>query len=74
MEIHIKRRECPNVNIRAGYPGIRRYKVLIAQNISKTDGLILHVDGTEAERRHELTLYKQSGMGTVLEEALNIYG
>lgn len=66
---------------RATFSGHKRRNGLKFQAISAPDGLILHIYGPMEARRHDMTLFRHSNIGTELERALrikqtqyNIYG
>ena len=64
----------PGVNQRACYSGHKRFHCLIYQTITTPDGLIFHMYVPEAGRRHDLTLYRESGMDNSLEQSLHVQG
>lgn len=64
----------PGFNKRACYSGHKRFHCLIYQTITTPDGLIFHLFGPEAGKLLDITLYRQSGMYSILKQALNIYG
>lgn len=73
-KIEMSRPGGPGVNQRACYSGHKRFHCLIYQTITTPDGLIFHMHGPEMGRRHDLTLYRQSGMDNVLEQSLHVEG
>lgn len=59
---------------RSTYSGHKRIHCLIYQTITTPDGLMFYMHGPEVGRRHDMTLYRESGIGAVLEQALVIDG
>ena len=56
------------------YSGHKRTHALKYQSVIGPDGLFLHVWGPLEGRRHDMTLYRRSGMDQLLEEALYMEG
>lgn len=52
----------------------KRMRCLIYQTVTTPDGLMLYMYGPEVGRRHDLTLYRESRPGEVLETILSIDG
>lgn len=59
---------------RSSYSGHKRFHCLIYQNVTTPDGLMFYMYGPEVGRRHDMTLYRESGLGEVLEAVLVING
>lgn len=59
---------------RATYNGHKRRNAIKMQAITTPDGLMFHVAGPVEGRRHDMTLFRQSGVAGVLQEALIIEG
>ena len=59
---------------RSTYSGQKRVHCLIYQTITTPDGLKFYLYGPEVGRSHDMTLYRQSGTGDVLEEVLLVNG
>ena len=55
---------------RSVYSGHKRIHCLIYQTITTPDGLMFALYGPEVGRRHDLTLYRESNWGEILEEYL----
>lgn len=64
----------PPLNQRSVYSGHKRMHCLIYQTLSTPDGLMFALYGPEVGRRHDLTLYYNSGWDEVLEQSLFING
>lgn len=59
---------------RSTYSGHKRIHCLIYQTITTPDGLMFYMYGPEVGRRHDMTLYRQSGIGDELAAVLLIDG
>lgn len=59
---------------RASYSGHKRMHCLIYQTVTTPDGLMFYMYGPEVGRRHDMTLYRESRLGEVLETVLVIDG
>lgn len=59
---------------RACYSGHKRFHCLIYQTVTTPDGLMFHLYGPEVGRRHDMTLYRQSGMDQQLQSTMVIGG
>ena len=59
---------------RATYSGHKRFHCLISQTVTTPDGLVFQLYGTEVGRRHDMTLYRESGLSAVLAEGMVIGG
>jgi hypothetical protein len=59
---------------RATYSGHKRRNCVKFQVVSAPDGLILHVFGPVEGRRHDMTLYRESGIDSMLQSSMNIDG
>lgn len=59
---------------RTVYSGHKRLLCLIYQTITTPDGLMFFMYGPEVGRRHDMTLYRDSGIGEALENVLLIDG
>ena len=57
---------------RSCYSGRKRFHCLIHQTVTTPDGLLFHMYGPEVGRRHDMTLYRQSGIDEQLEQHLYI--
>lgn len=64
----------PNENQRSCYSGRKRRKCLVNLTDKTPDGLILYVYGPEVGRRHDITLYRQSGLDEELQQQSIING
>lgn len=64
----------PNINQKACYSGHKRAHCLVYLTVSTPDGLIAYLHGPEVGRRHDMTLYRQSGLDNALSETLLIDG
>jgi hypothetical protein len=53
---------------RSAYSGHKRFHCFSYQTVATPDGLIIHLYGPVEGRRHDLTLYRASGMDHLLEE------
>ena len=56
------------------YSRLKRFHCLIYQTITTPDGLMFHLFGPEIGRRHDITLYRQSGLRGILETSFVISG
>lgn len=56
------------------YCGHKRPHCLICQKLITPDGLMFAVHGLEVRRRHDPTLYRESGWEYIFENALNLDG
>lgn len=56
-----------NLYARSMYNGQKRFDCPIYRKVTAVDGLIFHIYGSEVSRRHDVTLYHQSGMEEILE-------
>ena len=63
-----------NANQRSVYSGHKRIHCLMYQTITTPDGLIYSLYGPEVGRRHDLTLYTDSGWDDKLKQYLVIDG
>lgn len=63
-----------NINQKACYSGHKRAHCLVYITVSTPDGLIAYLHGPEVGRRHDMTLYRQSGLDDSLSETLLIGG
>lgn len=63
-----------NRNQRALYTGHRRTWCPKWQKVSTPDGLIFHLWGPEDGRLHDSTLYRKSGIDTILEHGMWVIG
>jgi len=78
----LKKHACPVRNQRIVYNGWKRIHCLKYHILLSPDGLVIHIYGPVEGRRHDETVYKQSGLGEILEkhfwtpegERLFIYG
>lgn len=59
---------------RATFNGHKRFNCLKFQAVVAPDGLILHLSGPIEGRRHDLTMYRESNLQSILENSLNISG
>lgn len=59
---------------RSCYSGHKRFHCLIYQTITTPDGLMFALFGPELGRRHDLTLYRESGWEPIMENFLHIDG
>lgn len=59
---------------RSLYSGHEIFHCLIYQTITTSDGLMLYLHGPEVGRLHNMTVDRQSGLGSILEEHLMIGG
>ena len=59
---------------RACYSGHKRKHALKFQNLLTPDGLFFHLFGPVEGRRHDMTLYHESGMDATLADALIVGG
>ena len=57
---------------RACYSGHKRLHCLLYQSLTTPDGLMFHLYGPEVGRRHDMTLYRQSGIDQQLQSHLTI--
>jgi len=57
---------------RACYTGHKRHHAVKFQNVLTPDGLFFHLFGPWEGRRHDMTLYYESGLDVVLPDALMI--
>lgn len=73
-KIQMQRPGGANTNQRAVYSGHKRFHCLVYQTITTPDGLIFHMHGPQVGRRHDITLYRQSGLDDILENSLLIDG
>lgn len=55
---------------RSCYSGQKRFHCLIYQSMTTPDGLMYYLYGLEVGRRHDMTLYRDSGLDVVLQNAL----
>jgi DDE superfamily endonuclease len=56
---------------RATYSGHKRRNCVKFQVVSAPDGLILHIFGPVEGRRHNMTLYRESGIDFMLQSSIN---
>lgn len=56
------------------YSGHKRKHCLIYQTLTTPDGLMFALFGPEVGRRHDLTLYRESGWEQVLQDVLSVDG
>lgn len=61
-------------NQRSCYSGHKRMHCLIYQSLTTPDGLIFAMFGPEVGRRHDITLYRNSGWDDLFEEFLLVDG
>lgn len=76
--------DCTDIEISiSGDPGFKQgdlysvhklFHCLICQTVTTPDGLILHMFGPKASRRHDLKLFRQSGMDNIWHYFLNMEG
>lgn len=59
---------------RSTYSGHKRIHCLIYQTMTTPDGLMFYMYGPEVGRRHDMTLYRESRLGEVLEAVMVIDG
>ena len=59
---------------RASFSGHKRFHCLIYQTVTTPDGLIFHLYGPEVGRRHDMYLYRTSGLDGILRDTLLIEG
>lgn len=59
---------------RSVYSGHKRFHCLIYKAITTPDGVMFYMYGPEVGRRHDMTLYRESGIGPTLEEGIFING
>ena len=59
---------------RATYSRHKRFNCLIYQIVTKTDGLIFYLCDPEVGRRHDMVLYRKSGLGAILADGMFIKG
>lgn len=71
-KIQMQRPGGPGLMQRSVYSGHKRMHCLIYQTVCTPDGLIFHMYGPEAGRRHDLTLYRQSHLDDTLHNTLMI--
>lgn len=71
-KIFIARPGGSGLNQRACYSGHKRAHCLVYLTVSTPDGLVLYLYGPEVGRRHDMTLYRQSGVDDQLRETLLI--
>lgn len=57
---------------RACYSGHKRFHCLIYQTITTPDGIIFHMYGPEEGRRHDMTLYRNSGIDGIMANSLKV--
>ncbi len=67
-------RPCDSDQQNVAYKGYKRKHALKFQAVSTPDGLFLHTFGPIEGRRHDWTLYMQSGIEEQLEKFLQIEG
>lgn len=63
-----------NVNRKSCYSGYKRSHCLVYLTVTTPDGLVLNLYGPEVGRRHDMTLYRQSGLDGALREHLLVNG
>ena len=73
-KVQMCRLEGPSTNQRSVYSGHKRFYCLIYQTITTPDGLVFNLFGPVEGRRHEMTLYRMSGMEKHLSSSLEIDG
>lgn len=61
-------------NQRTCYSGHKRFHCLIYQTVTTPDGLMFNLYGPEVGRRHDMTLFRESGLNDVLRDGLMIGG
>lgn len=59
---------------RSTYSGHKRMHCLVYQTLTTPDGLMFALHGPEVGRRHDLTLYRESGWDEILENFLMVEG
>ena len=59
---------------RATYSGHKRRNCVKFQAVSTPDGLILHIFGPVEGRRHDMSLYRESNIDSLLQDSMNING
>ena len=59
---------------RCMYSGHKRDHVMKFQSVVTPDGLLFHLYGPVEDRRHEMTMYNESGMDNILSKNLVIDG
>lgn len=59
---------------RSCYSGHKRFHCLVYQSITTPDGLIFHMYGPEVGRRHDMTLYQDSGIDLILQQHMVMDG
>ena len=58
----------------ACYSGHKRFHCLIFQTVRTPDGLVFYMFGPEVGRRHDMTLFRQSGFNEELQSHLMVGG
>ena len=56
------------------YSGHKRFHCLIYQTVTTPDGLLFYMYGPEMGRRHDMMLYRESGMDGILQSTFHIGG
>eukprot|EP00171_Calliarthron_tuberculosum_P007558 IDg7558t1 len=59
---------------RSCFSGHKRFHCLVYQTVTTPDGLMFNLYGPEVGRRHDMTLYRESNLDAVLQEALLVDG
>lgn len=73
-EVFMNRPGGASVNQRACYSGHKRTKCLNYLTITTPDGLVIYMYGPEEGRRHDVTLYRKSGLDNFMQQFLLIHG
>ena len=62
------------INQRVCYSGHKRFHCLIYQTVTTPDGLMFYLYGPEVGRRHDMTLYRESGLDVSLQQNMVVDG
>ena len=71
-KIQMSRPKGHNSLQKATFSGHKRFHCLIYQTITTPDGLIFHLHGPEVKSRQDITLYRASGLDSILRDTLLI--
>lgn len=63
-----------NINQESYYSGHKRDHCLVYLTVTSPDGFILYLHGSEVDHRHDITLYRQSGLDAALQLHNSIVG
>lgn len=73
-KIFMSRPREPILNQQLCYSGHKKRQCLIYLTVTTPDGLMFYLYGSEVGSRHDVTLYRQSGLDDALQELCGIKG